>query len=242
LVAKLDWEKVQEAIQEIPGAIWRDFTGKWNHPDKAEAAEFRGKVIGYIIAEVVLAILTAGIFTEVKWVSFVLNKLGKAGEVLLSVINKAREVIGKEARAAKYAEELERLRRTREAKDKLKAIKKAIREALNSSDPNKRLEGEVASWFEDRIVDFNKRVPPETASVGEIDVELSNVIIEVTSRESQKLKQIKSLLSDNYLNPMKKKVILFAPNYGFNAEKDIIKAGAHIARTKEELNKLVRTL
>jgi hypothetical protein len=110
LVAKLDWEKVKEAVQEIPGAIWKDFTGKWNHPDKTEAAEFRGKVIGYIIAEVVLAILTAGIFTEVKWVSFLLSKLGKASEEILMLINKAREVIGKEARATKYAEELERLR------------------------------------------------------------------------------------------------------------------------------------
>ena len=116
LVAKLDWEKVKEAISEIPGAIWEDFTGKWNSPNKTDAAEFRGKVIGYIIAEVVLAILTAGILTEVKWVSFVLNKLGKAGEEILMLINKAREVIGKEARAAKYADELERLRRAREAK------------------------------------------------------------------------------------------------------------------------------
>ena len=42
-----------------------------------------------------------------------LNKLGKAGEEILMLINKAREVIGKEARATKYADELKRLKRNR---------------------------------------------------------------------------------------------------------------------------------
>lgn len=39
-----------------------------------------------------------------------MSKLGKAGELILEIINGARKVIGKEIRAAKYAEELERIR------------------------------------------------------------------------------------------------------------------------------------
>ena len=112
LVAKLDWEKVKEAISEIPGAIWEDFTGKWNSPNKTDAAEFRGKVIGYIIAEIALAILSGGVLTEIKWLAIALSKLGAAGELLLELIVNARKIMGKEVMAEKYAKELQKLRRT----------------------------------------------------------------------------------------------------------------------------------
>lgn len=125
LVLSLDWEEVKAAILAIPGAIWDDFTGKWNSPVRTEAAEFRGKVIGYIVMEIILAIFTAGIFTEVKWVSFVLSKLGKTGDMLMTIINGTRNVLGKEIRATRYADELARIEKNKAIKqDNIPADKK----------------------------------------------------------------------------------------------------------------------
>ncbi len=72
-------------------------------------------------------------------------------------------------------------------------------------------------------------------SIGEIDVETANVIIEVTTQTSRKLKQIKKLRSNLDLNPLSKAVILYAPNYKLTAAQDIINVGAYVVRTLDEL-------
>jgi hypothetical protein len=56
-----------------------------------------------------LAFFTGGIFTEIKWLSVVLGKLGKAGEVMLEMINGVRKFVGKEEKIVKR--NLERIRK-----------------------------------------------------------------------------------------------------------------------------------
>jgi hypothetical protein len=117
----------------------------------------------------------------------------------------------------------------------------SIAQALQSSDPERVLEGEVAMAIAGDLVDFNRKVGPHGAT-GEVDVETSRAIIEVTTRRTGKLKQIQKLLSHPDMNPSGKPVILFAPNYGHRATADIINAGAIVVRTQEELLRVLATL
>jgi hypothetical protein len=84
------------------------------------------------------------------------------------------------------------------------------------------------------LVDFNRKVGPEGA-IGEVDVETSKAIIEVTTRRSGKSRQIRKLLANPAMNPAGKPVILFAPNYGPHATKNISDLGVVVVHTIEEL-------
>ena len=112
---------------------------------------------------------------------------------------------------------------------------------LRSSDPDRVLEGEIAMAVAGDLVDFNRKVGPNGAT-GEVDVETTRAIIEVTTRRTGKLKQLQKLLSHPDMNPLGKPVILFAPNYGRTATQAIINAGAIIVRTQEELLRVLATL
>ena len=76
-------------------------------------------------------------------------------------------------------------------------------------------------------------------SIGEIDFEVSQAIIEVTTASSGKLSQIQKYLTNTTMNPTKKTVILYAPNYGYNASKDITNAGALVAKNMSDLIGLI---
>jgi hypothetical protein len=116
-----------------------------------------------------------------------------------------------------------------------------ITQALQSSDPDRVLEGEVARAVAGDLVDLNRKIGPNGAT-GEVDVETSRAIIEVTTRRAGKLRQIQKLLSHPDMNPSGKPVILFAPDYGPSATADIINAGAIVVRTQEELLSVLATL
>ena len=109
-----------------------------------------------------------------------------------------------------------------------------VEQALRSSDPDTVLEGRVAKAVEVDLVDFNRKVGPEGA-IGEVDIETSKAIIEVTTRRSGKARQIKKLLANLAMNPAGKPVILFAPNYGPHATRNISELGVVVVRTIEEL-------
>jgi hypothetical protein len=109
-----------------------------------------------------------------------------------------------------------------------------VEQALRSNDPDTVLEGRVAKAVEADLVDFNRKVGPEGA-IGEVDVETSKAIIEVTTRRSGKSRQIKKLLTNPAMNPAGKPVILFAPNYGPHATRNISDLGVVVVRTIEEL-------
>jgi hypothetical protein len=120
-------------------------------------------------------------------------------------------------------------------------ITAAISKALQSSKPDNQLPGIVANWVKDDVVSFQRKIGPN-GSIGEIDVETSKAIIEVTISRLGKAHQIRERLTNPRINPEGKPVILFAPNYTQNAAQHIIGLGAHIAHTKEELLDLLRKL
>jgi hypothetical protein len=109
-----------------------------------------------------------------------------------------------------------------------------VEQALRSNDPDTVLEGRVAQAVAADLVDFNRKVGPE-GTIGEVDVETSKAIIEVTTRRSGKSRQIRKLLVDPAMNPAGKPVILFAPNYGPHATRNIAELGVVVVRTIEEL-------
>jgi len=109
-----------------------------------------------------------------------------------------------------------------------------VEEALRSNDPDTVLEGRVAQAVAADLVDFNRKVGPEGA-IGEVDVETSKAMIEVTTRRSGKSRQIRKLLADPAMNPAGKPVILFAPHYGPHATRNIAELGVVVVRTIEEL-------
>jgi hypothetical protein len=119
----------------------------------------------------------------------------------------------------------------------------AIQAARQSSDPGTQLEGQVAQHIKDAgidVISFNKEFGPN-ASIGEIDVETPDAIIEVTRAERGKLRQIRKLMGNPQLNPAGKPVILYAPNYLQTAGKDVSNAGAPVVRTPEALINLLRS-
>jgi hypothetical protein len=124
------------------------------------------------------------------------------------------------------------------------SIDAAINAALNSADPERRLEGEVAKALKDagfNVTDFNTKIGPN-GSIGEIDVATDQVIIEVTTRPRGKLSQIKRSITDEQMNPADKRVILYAPNYQHRAERDITEAGSEVVRSLPDLLKRMREL
>jgi hypothetical protein len=116
-----------------------------------------------------------------------------------------------------------------------------IEQALRSNDPDTVLEGRVAKAVEDDLVDFNRKVGPEGV-IGEVDVETSKAIIEVTTRRSGKSRQIRKLLANPAINPAGKPVILFAPNYGPHATRNISDLGVVVVHTIEELLEVLSQL
>jgi hypothetical protein len=124
------------------------------------------------------------------------------------------------------------------------AIQQDIQAALNSSNAGEQLEGEVASGLQKagvEITNFQKAVGPN-GSIGEIDVETPQAIIETTVSASGKLSQISKLIGNPEMNPLSKPVILYAPNYGNTAAGDITEAGAHVVRNLGDLTTLLGQL
>jgi hypothetical protein len=93
--AKALWDNLQKID---PGAIWEDFKKKWNAESVAERWFFRGRVLGYIIMEIVMLVFSGGVLTALKWV----GKFGKIGK-LLAKLPKVVEVASKMAKAVKAA-------------------------------------------------------------------------------------------------------------------------------------------
>ncbi len=84
----LTWEKVGQMASALLSAIVegaKDFASNWNHPDVYKKWNFRGKIVGNVLLEVVLAIFTAGAGNAIKW----LGKLGKYAPKLANIITRA---------------------------------------------------------------------------------------------------------------------------------------------------------
>jgi RHS repeat-associated protein len=103
-----------------------------------------------------------------------------------------------------------------------------------------KLEGQVALTYEDELVAFQKQIFDAAGrTLGDIDVELENAIIEVTTGGGDKFGQMLKYLTPAF-NPLSKPVILFAPNITNPGRIEAFKnAGFEIARSMVELDFLL---
>lgn len=116
-----------------------------------------------------------------------------------------------------------------------------IQRLLASPNRAEVLVGEVAQAVRNDLVALHRKVGPH-ASIGEVDVETSTAIIEVTMANSGKLSQVVRLIQHRDLNPESKPVILYAPRYLRVPERDITNVGAHVVRNIDQLLKLLQKL
>jgi hypothetical protein len=124
-----------------------------------------------------------------------------------------------------------------------RSIAAAIKAAQASPNSSIQLEGRAAQILEDagvEVTGFQTEFGPNR-SVGEIDIETREAIIEVTESRRSKLRQVNQFVNDQRLNPNGKPVVLYAPNYQGRAGKDILDAGAFIARTPTELVNIIKS-
>ena len=82
------FKMLKEALVQMISSSVEEFSNKWNSNNTYNQWNFRGYVIGYILAELLMIIFTAGTATTAKW----LGKLGKIGEKLAKILSK---VLGK---------------------------------------------------------------------------------------------------------------------------------------------------
>jgi len=120
-------------------------------------------------------------------------------------------------------------------------ISGAIGVALDSANSAVRLEGEAAAALGESVTGFQKVVSSGGRVVGEIDVETTKAIVEVTGgRAPGKVNQVTKLLTDKALNPQGKPVVVYGPNLGKQAAEALQKTGATVVRTLEELRKVAQ--
>ena len=123
-------------------------------------------------------------------------------------------------------------------------LQQKIDDAVNSDNSEKQLEGIVTNAIIEReitVISFNQGFGVN-GEIGEIDIETSLAIIEVTTQSSRKLKQIQKLLFNPIINPAHKSVILYAPNYKTTPSQDIINARAYLAKNITHLLQLLHQL
>jgi len=123
-------------------------------------------------------------------------------------------------------------------------IDAVIQKNLRSPEKGLRLEGEIGKLIADErfsVLSAGRQVGLN-GSTGEIDLETDEAIIECYSASNGKLAQIKKLVRDAAMNPSGKPVVLYAPSYGGMAARDIVAAGARVAKTPDELVAILKSL
>ena len=91
-------EGVISTIKQFADTIVKKFVAEWDQQNPYDKWNFRGYVIGYILAEVLMLIFTDGLATGLKWLGKLpklLGKLGKIGRIILELFQKLAGRIGK---------------------------------------------------------------------------------------------------------------------------------------------------
>lgn len=131
-----DLKELWEAIKLFPqylGDQWKKFKKNWNHPSLIDRWFFRGKTIGYIAMEILLAVVTAGAGTALKATS----KFGKVAKVLSGIGKKFNPL-------KKMADKLSGSKYVKKLKQKVKKSKKKEKvEAKKDKDLDEKLESEL---------------------------------------------------------------------------------------------------
>jgi hypothetical protein len=110
-----DAKKLWNAIKNIDiKQMASDFIKKWNHPDYWERGRFRGRIVGYVIVEILMMIFSVGVLTAVKWS----GRFAKVGS-LLSKLSKVKTIaskLGKSSKLSKLPGKAKHLLRSRYGK------------------------------------------------------------------------------------------------------------------------------
>ncbi|MBE9135325.1 hypothetical protein [Tychonema sp. LEGE 07196] len=118
----------------------------------------------------------------------------------------------------------------------------AIQNNLASANGGTKLEARIANLLRHDLISYGRiEKGANKLPVGDVDVETSNAIIEVTMQTGQKAGQIAKLQTDRLLNPSNKPVILFAPNYTELAQANL-PPGVRVFRTEQGLLDYVTNL
>ncbi|OKP84859.1 hypothetical protein A3842_07815 [Paenibacillus sp. P3E] len=121
-------------------------------------------------------------------------------------------------------------------KNAAKTTLNLINEAAMAYPP---LEGEVAQTLGNKVVGFRGKILGEARVVGDIDVETSKYIIEVTAGKSSKTSSEFEKYFQSAMNPQNKGVILYAPNLNSTKIEGIKKAGVIVIQNMDDLLKLI---
>jgi hypothetical protein len=115
-------------------------------------------------------------------------------------------------------------------------ILRRVRRATQSHDPTLRLEGRIARRLRRVLRAFQQEIRVQGRRVGEIDVELETVIIEVASGKGRKkFQQVQRLLHNRALNPAGKPVVVFGPQLRGGLVRQLEESGVKVVRTLAEL-------
>jgi hypothetical protein len=112
-----------------PSAVAADFSKKWNAPNPVEQAFFRGRVIGYVVMEVITAIVSAGSLTAIKWA----GKFAKAASLLkkfkkvAQVVTKVEDGVKSAKVVQKFGKQVDDLRMGRYAGRLDKRMRKVVK-------------------------------------------------------------------------------------------------------------------
>ena len=122
-----------------------------------------------------------------------------------------------------------------------------VHKSLQSSNPGDILEGQVARRYKDQLQSFNKKFGPNGAD-GEIDVELTNAIIEVSVglKKGKKARIQRERLLSETLNPNQKPVIQFSKSdkrMTSAQRQHLLDSGLHdVATSFDELDAIIKAL
>jgi hypothetical protein len=86
---------LKDALTGFIGGLFENFVDRWNAKNTYNKWYFRGSIVGYVLAEILMAVFSGGAATAAKW----LGKLGKLGsklaKILTKVLDKVDDVLDK---------------------------------------------------------------------------------------------------------------------------------------------------
>lgn len=142
--AKALWEDIKGID---PKAIGEYFRSKWEAEDPWDRGFFRGRVVGYIIMEIVMLVFSGGILTAIKWT----GKFAKVGSLIAKLPRLAKLV--EAAKALKIPEKAAKFLKTRFAAKLgpkgikiLEGVEKGRKAAASFITSAEHLQARAAAW------------------------------------------------------------------------------------------------
>lgn len=144
----IDAVDLWDQIKKIDFAeLGQHFLDEWNAKSSVGKAFFVGKMVGYIAAEIIFAVLTAGGATAAKWA----GKLGSVGRFIASKAPRLAEKVSGVAKALKLS---------KAEQTAFKTAEKAIEGADDVADAGKLAKGShIDPEIEDAFKEFDNVVP-----------------------------------------------------------------------------------